>query len=618
MKNIRLIFILSIICVVNYVLAQETVELQFKPLDSDFIQLIKSLEEIDQTDDNKSIELCINALKKYKDPNIRYDLIYWELAFHYAGLEQYDKCFEILQKGQDEGLYYFIREGDDAFPPFLEELEKKDGYRSFLENNELLKTEANTASKTEYMIQLPEEYDNEKEYPLFLVMHGGNGSIPALQYNYMSPKLEKEFIVAYFQGSVKQGTNARSFSRDWGNIIKDGFKRVVQKYAVDTSKVILAGPSAGGIRSIILGMKNIIPAKGLLLSYSMAFGLDSLDYINSAERGLKIALLCGENDMSIKQQKELGCKFDKYGITNRFIIFPDKGHEFPNNWQHHLDTSLEFLFKEDDSEVKNVEITYIANEGFLIETGGKKILIDALFGHREYSWCMIPDTQTKDAMLNNQGMFQDIDIIATTHEHPDHVYPPYVVGHLLNNQKVTYVSSEQSIAQLKALMQYDDIARQVVNMTPDKRSYRDTTISGIDIRIYRIAHGPYWTEDPTTGKKVNRHKNVQNLAFLFTIDGVKIFHTGDANEDCIEDFKRFRLDKEEIDVALINGGFMWEMGCSGIDLMERYIKADHIIMMHLHSDEYALYKSIADSLKKSFPSIKVFKDRMERVTYSIR
>lgn len=339
---------------INTSLAQEVVELTFAPLDSSFLKLSNRLEEIDKADNSKYIEEYINALNMFNDPKIRYDLIYWRLAFQYAELKQYDNCFEILKKGQKEGLYYFIMEGERAYPPYLKELENrnKNEYSSFIKQNKFLKEEANKSSNTEYMIQLPSGYNNTKKYPLLLIMHGGIGSIQSLQSNYSTPKLINDFIVAFFQGSNKQGTGSRSFSQEkWRNRIDEGFKQIINKYPIDTNQVILAGPSAGGARAIILGMRNIISTKGLLLSYAVAPGnLDSLAYIETAKRGVKIALLCGENDWAIKQQKELAYKFDKYGIENQFVVFPEKGHEFPDNWSYYLDTSLKFIFKENENE----------------------------------------------------------------------------------------------------------------------------------------------------------------------------------------------------------------------------------------------------------------------------
>lgn len=353
MRTLLVLSVLMFLSTINSSLAQEVVELPFVPLDPNFIKLSSTLEEIDEADNSKYIELCINALNKFNNPNIRYDLIYWELAIQYAKLKKYDKCFEILKKGQDEGQYYFIIEGDREYPSYLKELKKqnKNEYTSFIKQNKFLIEEANKSSNTEYMIQLPSGSNEKKKYPLLLVMHGGIGSIRSMQSNYSSPKLKNDYIVAFFQGSIMQGTNSRSFLREnWRNRVEEGFKQIIQKYPIDTSQVILAGPSAGGARALLLGLRNIIPAKGLLLSYAVAPGnLDSLAYIDAAGRGIKIALICGENDWAIKQQKELAYKFDKYGIQNRFVVFPEKGHEFPDNWSYYLDTSLEFIFKKNEN-----------------------------------------------------------------------------------------------------------------------------------------------------------------------------------------------------------------------------------------------------------------------------
>lgn len=271
------------------------------------------------------------------------------MSFHYASLKQYDKCFEILKKGQDEGLFYYLGSAQREWPPYLKELKKIEEYESFSIKNEELKEVANQTKMTEFMVQLPNNYDQNKHYPLMLIMHGGIGSIPDLQYNYQSEKLQTEFIVAYTHGGVFYGSNSRVYGREsWKNDIKNIYQKITSIYSADTTKVILGGPSAGGYRSIALGLNNEIPAKGLLLSFAVNPSVwDSTLYIKSAERGLKIALLCGENDWAIKTQKKLGYWFDKYGIKNRFVVFPEEGHGFPANWSYYLDTSLDFILKED-------------------------------------------------------------------------------------------------------------------------------------------------------------------------------------------------------------------------------------------------------------------------------
>ena len=352
MKMRKLSFLLTaafiLICIPSSY-GQNIYELPYKPSDKEFLDFTKTLKEVDETDYQKSIDLCTEALGQFQDMNIRNNLIFWELSFHYASLKKYDKCFEILKSGQGEGLFYYISTGGHVFPPYLNELEKLDGFETFMAKNTELKDAANQHKTTEFMVQMPTNYDKNKNYPLMLIMHGGIGNIPNSQYKYQSEKLQKDFIVAYTQGDTYMGSFSRVYDHEnWNALLVNVYQQIISTYAVDTTQVILAGPSAGGYRSLILGLYNEIPAKGLLLSFAVyPRDLDSTLFINSAERGLKVALLCGEDDWAIQQQKKLGYQLDQYGIRNRFVVFPETGHEFPENWPYYLDTSVDFLLSND-------------------------------------------------------------------------------------------------------------------------------------------------------------------------------------------------------------------------------------------------------------------------------
>ncbi len=346
--KLTLILALILMCVQNSY-TQDIFELPYEPLDKAFSSFTETLKEIDESDYQASIDLCIEALEKYQDMNIRNKLIYWELSFHYASLKQYDKCFDILKLGQEEGLFYYTRTTDNVFPPYLKELEKLDGYEAFIAKNTELKDAANKHKSFEFMVQLPLDYDKKKDYPLMLIMHGGIGSIPNLQYSYQSEKLQKDFLVVYTQGDIFFGSYSRAYDREtWRSQMKDVYRQIITEYPIDTTQIILAGPSAGAYRSLLLGLNNDIPAKGLLLSFAVyPRETDSTLFIQAAEKGLKVALLCGENDWAIEQQKKLGYYLDKYGIENRFVVFPEEGHGFPDNWSYYMDTSIEYILMDE-------------------------------------------------------------------------------------------------------------------------------------------------------------------------------------------------------------------------------------------------------------------------------
>ena len=141
--------------------------------------------------------------------------------------------------------------------------------------------------------------------------------------------------------------------------------------------------------------------------------------------------------------------------------------------------------------------------------------------------------------------------------------------------------------------------------------YADTSVNDIGVRVYRLAHGPYFETDPVTGEKTNRHRHIQNLGFLFTINDVKIFHCGDSSPRCVEDYQHFRLDKENIDIAFLGRGFMAAKDDPGIEILRNLINPDHVVLMHIHHDQNPYFIQVADQVKEEFPSVSVFESLTE-------
>ena len=268
-------------------------------------------------------------------------------------------------------------------------------------------------------------------------------------------------------------------------------------------------------------------------------------------------------------------------------------------------------------EEKNVDITYIANEGFLIRVDDKTILIDALFGDKEYSFCDIPDSSQINSMIEAKEDFANVDLVAATHWHIDHFYSPFVYEYLTNSRSTKFVSTKQTMDKILETDNYMDVKAQLIEVSPDSLMFRDTIISGIGIRVFHLSHAPYYFDDPNTGKRINRHRYIHNIGFLFNIDGVKIFHCGDSSPTGISDYEHFRLDKEDIDIAFLHRGFMSNTDNSRIDVLRKYIDPEHIILMHIHHDKNKRFIDVAKELCDEFPSVKVFEKRMETKNYII-
>ncbi len=113
-----------------------------------------------------------------------------------------------------------------------------------------------------------------------------------------------------------------------------------------------------------------------------------------------------------------------------------------------------------------MEILYIANDGFLIKSGNKKILIDALFGGFESDWCVSPSGKIINKMETSTEPFDQIDVILISHAHVDHFNKEIVLRHLVSNEAGVLICPEQVRIELEKDDRYEKLRTQVKEITP--------------------------------------------------------------------------------------------------------------------------------------------------------
>jgi L-ascorbate metabolism protein UlaG (beta-lactamase superfamily) len=226
-------------------------------------------------------------------------------------------------------------------------------------------------------------------------------------------------------------------------------------------------------------------------------------------------------------------------------------------------------------------VTYVGNEGFLIECGGKKILVDALFGGWEADWCQVPPDSVVELMKAARPPFDNVDLIAVTHAHVDHFDADIVAAHMKNNPRGILVCSEQARQKLDSAGHITDIGDRIRVVPPSGDSSIAMQIAGIGLTAFPIPHGAYWETDEKTGEKVNRHRNVQHLGFLFTVGGRTLFHGGDSPLNDFELYRLSGLDRARIDVAFVEWWCAWNAGGVQQKVVREVIRPDRIIVMHL-------------------------------------
>jgi len=261
------------------------------------------------------------------------------------------------------------------------------------------------------------------------------------------------------------------------------------------------------------------------------------------------------------------------------------------------------------------KVTYIANEGFLIETVNKKILIDALFGGFEGNWCDKPDEDTKSKLENAETPFNNVDIVAITHKHLDHFNAEMVINHLMNNPNCMVVCPKQVDSVLACHQNYGILKNNIIAVTPALNRDTIIKIKDAEIRILRLEHSHYYEQDEKTGAKINIHQNTENIGFLIKVDNVKIFHCGDSNPMDDAEYISFNLIVEQIDIALLERLFMYHIQAKGIEIIENYIKPKYIVLMHVEPNNSQKYKDIATQIEDRISNIYIFNKSMENKTY---
>jgi len=256
------------------------------------------------------------------------------------------------------------------------------------------------------------------------------------------------------------------------------------------------------------------------------------------------------------------------------------------------------------------KITYISNEGFLIETQGKKVLIDGLFDHIEGNWCDSPSDQTVALMRASKAPFDKIDLIAITHKHADHFNDQVVIKHMLSNPQAMVICPKQVSEVLSVHPDYGKVKARIIDLTPPE--YMDSTlvVSGIPTRVLRLEHSHYMEEDPNTGAMRNRHRDVENLGYLLDIDGLRIFHCGDTNPLNDEEYKGYALQEESIDIAFLERMFV-AYGKEGTDIINNYIQPDHTVFMHINPGNLETYSNHF----KDVENITIFEQKMDFIYY---
>lgn len=216
-----------------------------------------------------------------------------------------------------------------------------------------------------------------------------------------------------------------------------------------------------------------------------------------------------------------------------------------------------------DDRKPALEVTYVANEGFVVSTGSTTILIDALPRSKYYA---NPSDMLAAKILNGIPPFERVDCFLVTHDHPDHFNAELISRFLLNHPAAQFIASSATRSRLNE----DSLGRErLTGLDLEPGQHRTIRRGGADITALRLSHGA--------------DAGMSNLAYVVRSNGYTFVHVGDARLSDNEEYLR-TLDWKSYDVDLLFIEF-FDHSDETREIIEKMIQPDYVVLMHIPPGE---------------------------------
>jgi len=257
-----------------------------------------------------------------------------------------------------------------------------------------------------------------------------------------------------------------------------------------------------------------------------------------------------------------------------------------------------------------LEVTYLANEGFLIETTGTRVLIDALFGAGLPGYPAVP-AAVRSRLEGGEGEFAGVTVALATHFHGDHFDSGAVARFLTANQKAVFISTPQAAARFKSeVREAASLMPRFRRVLPVPGETESLNIGGVEVLAFNLHHG-------------SRTPPVENLGLMVTLGGRSFLHLGDT-EAKMEDFRPYLNLMHGVDVAILPFWFLtseWRA-----EMVRDEIRPEAIVVAHLpkataetgYFGRWQNYDNVVEMLLEAFPQAHILRRTGDRRRFDPR
>ncbi len=257
-----------------------------------------------------------------------------------------------------------------------------------------------------------------------------------------------------------------------------------------------------------------------------------------------------------------------------------------------------------------IQVTNIANEGFLIKSINHKILIDALFSDG-YGIFAVPSKDLINQIMEAKTPFDSISLYFLTHYHKDHCDPGVISKYLKKYPDIKIVTNKPSLVfidgeQFGFVLQQ----KQFCEITPGINQSISQTINDIPVKVFGLKHLSYFKDG------IDLEEYMYNAGYLVDLDGIKIFHSGDIMINSLRDYiERKGKWNDRIDIAFLYCDLIKDE--SDLEFILTTLNPRYIVIMHVPPADNNKWQSSIEKLKKRFANIVFFKNSMDTQNFNL-
>ncbi len=244
----------------------------------------------------------------------------------------------------------------------------------------------------------------------------------------------------------------------------------------------------------------------------------------------------------------------------------------------------EVLFSRLEESADNVtRVLFIGNDGFLISSGGMKVLIDSPLsaGQKDSS---IP-VYALEPIVSAALPFDDIDLILITHDHADHYDADAIRTYMQQNTHVMLVSTSQVASH------FTDLSERIITVDPVKGEPVFIEANGIQVEAIYLSHGT-----PPAGRQ-----ETFNNGYVVTMGDLRFFHSGDLSS--LNNVYAYGLSEMGIDLLFLPYDFLTRQ-------IDQRIAPQYVFPMH-YQFEFDYHDFSENAVLVAYPDAIFFHTELE-------